>query len=334
MLQEPSGTIFSLLFGGLLLAGCLPTSSSSEGDAGSRIRPYAEQPRYWEFDGAPLMLLGGTRDDNLFQIDDLESHLDELVAAGGNYIRNTMSSRDSGNVWPFALDENGLYDLERPSDEYYDRFKRLLEATASRGIVVQIELWDRFDFAREFWLLNPLRPANNVNFTPEESGLANEYPGHPNENESAFFRSVPREDDNRLLLRYQQEHVDRILDIALPYPNVLYTMDNETSASPHWGAYWSRYVQDAADDLPVYTTEMWDAWDMRNEQHRETLDRPELYAFADVSQNNHNSGQEHWDNLQWVRTYTEAEIRPLNNVKIYGADGGRFGTSRDGVERF
>lgn len=68
---------------------------------------------------------------------------------------------------------------------------------------------------------------------------------------------------------------------------------------------------------------------------RRTLDHPERYDFADVSQNNHNSGQKHWENAVWVRRYVAERPRPINTVKTYGADGNRFGhTDRDGLERF
>ena len=324
---EDAGAAF-----GELTAGVAP---APEG-AGEPIRPHAANPSYWEYEGRPVLLLGGSREDNLFQIPDLQEHLDALVAAGGNYVRNTMSSRDSGNVWPFHRRADGRYDLDRLDDAYFERFERLLELAVERDVIVQVELWDRFDFAREPWLENPYRPANNVNYTVEESGLEDDYQRHPNDNENPFFRTIPENDDNRLLLRYQQVQVDRLLEISLEYPNVLYTMDNETSGTPQWGAYWSDYIRRRAAEreVEVYTTEMWDDWDIRSEQHRHTLDHPERYGFADISQNNHNSSDQHWGNLQWVRRYTADRPRPLNNVKIYGADGGRFGTSRDGVERF
>ena len=54
----------------------------------------------------------------------------------------------------------------------------------------------------------------------------------------------------------------------------------------------------------------------------------------DISQNNHQKGQAHWDNAQKQRGRIAEKVRPLNNVKIYGADGGRFGNDRDGMERF
>ena len=317
----------------LLLTSCHPHLFAQQRD---RLRPYDDNPRYWQYEREPVLLRGGSREDNLFQISDLEAHLDQLASVGGNYVRNTMSSRDEGNLWPFHRRADGRYDLERLNEEYFDRFEELLRLSRERDIIVQIELWDRFDFARAPWQDNPYRPANNVNYTPEESGLANAYPKHPGSNNNPFFRSVPAQNGNRLLLTYQQKQVDRLLDIALEYPNVLYVMDNETSANADWGAYWARYVEQRANEagVRVQTTEMWDAWDLKDEQHRRTLDHPDLYEFADVSQNNHNENQQHWDNLQWVRTYTAEAPRPLNNVKIYGADTGEYGTTRDALERF
>ena len=57
----------------------------------------------------PVLLLGGSKDDNLFQIPDLQAHLDEMRAAGANYIRNTLSDRRDGGfeVYPFARAADG-----------------------------------------------------------------------------------------------------------------------------------------------------------------------------------------------------------------------------------
>ncbi|MBI2423662.1 MAG: hypothetical protein HYV27_12605 [Candidatus Hydrogenedentes bacterium] len=300
------------------------------------IRPWPENPSYWQYRGAPVILLGGSVEDNLFQIPDLEAHLDLLSACGGNYVRNTLSSRDEGNVWPFAQREDGKYDLAQLNEAYYARLQALLDLALARNIIVQFELWDRFDYAMQYWEKNPFRPANNINYSEEESRLRNAYPDHPGGNANPFFRAEPEEENNTLLLGYQQKHIDRVLSISLPYPNVLYCMDNETGANPAWGAYWSGYVQATAAALgvEVYTTEMWDDWDLSAEQHRSTFDHPELYGFVDTSQNNHKRDQEHWDNLQWVRRYLGERPRPINHVKIYGADTGRYGTDVDGLERF
>lgn len=322
----------------LLLTACTPKNKENISNASSpaAIAPYAEDPRFWSYAGTPVLLLGGSREDNLFQIEGLAGHLDTLAAAGGNYIRNTMSSRDAGNLWPFFRLPDGRYDLDRFNEEYFNRLDTLLRLTAERDIIVQVEIWDRFDYARDPWLENPFRPSNNINYDSTESRMSNFYPRHPGRNDNPFFRTVPSLDNNALILTFQQSLVRRILQSTLAYDHVLYCMDNETSAHPDWGAYWARFIKAEAQkqDKAVYCTEMWDAWDLQNEQHQNTLDHPELYDFADISQNNHNKGQEHWDNLHWVRAYTAASPRPLNHVKIYGADTGRYGTDRDGIERF
>lgn len=328
--------IVALLAGVLLAAVGATAVPAQPSDTATAIRPSPEHPRYWQYEGEPVLLIGGSKEDNLFQASDLEAHLDRLVAAGGNYVRNTMSARDEGNAWAFHRGPDDTYDLNRPNEAYYRRLERLLRWAHERDVVVQIELWDRFDFAREPWLDNPFRPANNVNYTADEIGLENRYPDHPGSNNNPFFRSVPAQNDNESLRRYQEARIERLLDVSLRYPNVLYVVDNETSANPDWGAYWARFVEEAADSAgrPVQVTEMWDDWNLRGEQHRRTLDHPERYDYADVSQNNHQSDQQHWDNLMWVRRHTAGRPWVLNNVKIYGADAGRYGTTRDGVERF
>ena len=65
----------------------------------SYLKPYSENPKYWEYKGQPVLLLGGSKNDNLFQSQNLKEHLDELFEVGGNYIRNTMSCRNTNSVW-------------------------------------------------------------------------------------------------------------------------------------------------------------------------------------------------------------------------------------------
>lgn len=303
-----------------------------------RIRPYPANPWYWQYQGKPVLLLGGSKDDNLFQIPDLKEHLDEMAKAGANYIRNTMSDRpDKGfEVYPFARRADGKYDLDQWNPEYWQRFANLLRWTHEREIIVQIEVWDRFDHSLARWKLHPYNPANNVNYTYAESGFAPEYPDHPGANRQPFFFTTPRQRNNTVVLRYQQRFVEEILRHALPWPHVLYCMDNETSGEEAWSVYWAEFIQERARaaGVDVFLTEMWDDWDLRAARHRRTFDHPGCFAFVDVSQNNHQKGQTHWDNFQWARAYLAKQPRPINTVKTYGADGGRFGSTRDGLERW
>ncbi|MBN1420297.1 MAG: DUF4962 domain-containing protein [Planctomycetes bacterium] len=316
-------------------------NGDGNGDGGrdaDPIRPWAENPRYWQYGGHPVLLLGGSKDDNLFQIPDLEAHLDEMARAGANFIRNTMSDRkDKGfEVYPFERRPDGKYDLDRWNEEYWRRFSNMLALTHARGIIVQIEVWDRFDYSRDNWESHPYNPKNNVNYTYERSGFAEHYPDHPGRNRQPFFFTTPRQRNNTVVFPYQQRFVDKMLSYALRYGHVLYCMDNETSGDEAWGAYWAEHIKRRAAEAGTRAcvTEMWDAWDLKADEHRRTLDHPERYDFADVSQNNQKKGQEHWDNFQWVKARIAKAPRPLNTVKTYGADGGRFGNTRDGIERW
>jgi hypothetical protein len=176
------------------------------------LRPWADNSWYWSYRGAPVLLLGGSDDDNLFQWpeEELVAQLDRLSSGGGNVIRNTMSDRkDKGfEIYPHQQREDGEYDLNRWNEAYWTRFERLLRETTRRAIIVQIEIWDRFD-------------------------------------------------------------------------------------------------------------------------------HPDLYDFVDVSQNNHNSGEKHWDNFLYVKKYLSKNPRPMNTTKTYGASGNKFGhTDQDAIERF
>ena len=83
------------------------------------------------------------------------------------------------------------------------------------------------------------------------SGLKNHYPRHPATNDNPFFRSIPEQENHALLLKYQRAHIDRVLEISLKFPHVLYCMDNETKANSDWGAYWSKYIRTKALELGV-----------------------------------------------------------------------------------
>ena len=322
----------------LAIAGAL---CGDEPGAG-RIQPWEQNPSYWQYKGQPVLLLGGSKDDSLFQIPELKEHLDAIQAAGGNYIRNTMSDRPDHDfeVYAFLRLPDGKFDLEKWNDQYWTRFENLLRWTAERDIIVQIEVWDRFDYTdsgdSNRWQKHPYNPGNNINYTYEESGFAKRYPRHPGSNDQPFFFTTPKQRNNQVVLRFQQRFVDKLLSHSLRYQHVLYCMDNETSGEEEWAVYWSSYIQRRAEEsgTRVCVTEMWDDWDLTADRHRRTLDHGDRYDFADVSQNNQKKGQVHWDNFQWVRQHIASQPRPLNTVKTYGADGGRFGNSQDGIERW
>ncbi len=310
------------------------------------IKPYSENPRYWEYKGEPVLLLGGSKDDNLFMAENLEEHLDELQACGGNYIRNTMSARDSGNVFRFLIQPDGLYDLNKWNPEYWQRFENLLRLTSERDIIVQLEIWDRFDYSTANWEVSPWKPGNNVNYSEQETGLAKEYPDHPGKDKQPFFHSIPRMPDysNKLdiVRSYQENYIKKLLSYTLDYGNVLYCMDNETSTPPEWGRYWIAFIDSIAKEKgrEIYLTDMFDQFftPQTCPSCLQVLGNPDIYTFIDVSQiNSRNFNQSHWDTLQWIiQERDKFPLRPVNNTKIYGGENSTWGSgsNEDGVERF
>ncbi|MGF1584773.1 MAG: hypothetical protein ACFCUM_05595 [Bacteroidales bacterium] len=329
------------LISGLILTVAMLVSCNTESNQpvdATEIDISKNNVSYWSYKGEDVLLLGGSVQDNLFQIPDLTGHLDLLISSGGNYVRNTMSSRDSGNVWAFKRLENGLYDLNQWNDEYWERFSSFLNETSKRDIIVQIEIWATFDYYRENWDVNPFNPKNNINYDSRRSKLSEVVETHPIFTENNFFRSVPSQLAIARVLWYQQLFVDKILSYSLQQDNVLYCMDNETSVTADWGKYWALYIKKQATlaGKKVHTTEMWDPWDLSHPFHAETFDNPDIYTFVDISQNNHQSADAHWNNgiAQIERLRQMGNLRPVNNVKIYGNDGGTHKTTRDAIENF
>ena len=236
---------FLVLWVGLAL---ISAAAAEPQDPDGRIQTYKKNPRYWQYKGQAVMLLGGSEDDNLFQLPHLKKHLDAMKAAGANVIRNTMSDRkDRGfEVYPFKALGDGKYDLSKWNDEYWTRFSNMLRWTAERDIIVQIEIWDRFDYSRNNWPGHPYNPANNNNYTSKQSGLAGKYPDHPGRNKQPFFFTTPKQKNNTVVLQYQQRFVDKLLSYSLKYDHVLYCMDNETSAQEAWATHWAEHVRKRA----------------------------------------------------------------------------------------
>lgn len=306
----------------LISQGCTRESVPWEG--GNHIRPYTGNPFYWQYKSKPVLLLGATGNDNLFQNENLLTHLDSLKAAVGNYVRNTMSDRDPADLHAFGLTPGGKYDLNTWNDEYWGRFENLLKLARERDIIVQIEIWDRFDHSRDPWKTDPFNPANTVSYSFEETGLDSVYPLHPGSNVQPFFFSVPELDNNIILLEYQKKFVEKILSISLQYDNILYCIDNETSGREEWAIYWADFVKSVAGEKDIYITQMWDNWDVKTATHKRTLDHPARYRFIDISQNSQLAGPVNWSNAQYVFDYIKDKPRPVNSTKIYGSDSGSW----------
>lgn len=309
------------------------------------LKPYAKNPHYWQYKGKPVMLLGGSKTDHIFLLDDLKAHLDEMHAVGANYVRNTLSQREGKNLKAHQLLPNGKFDMNQWNKEYWKRFENMLKWTADREIFVQIEVWDRFDYSTTNWETSPWNPKNNVNYSYEQTGFASQHPEHPARDSQPFFHSVkdmPLYSKKLDIIRHHQERfVDKMLSHTLNYGHVLYCMNNETSTPTEWGKYWITFIKAKAAEkgVRVCLTDMFDdAFEAEKAKNTPIIFKDaDNYMFADISQvNSRNYDQTHWEKLQWLLKQVNTHPRPCNHTKVYGGGYYAFGTGgpEDGVERF
>ena len=220
-----------------------------------------------------------------------------------------MSQREEKELKPHKLLPDGKFDLDQWNEDYWNRFENMLRWTAERDIIVQIEVWDRFDYSTNYWETSPWNPGNNTNYTYEQTGFAAQYPKHSSQDLQPFFHTIkamPRYNKKLDLIRAHQEaFVARMLSYSLSYGHVLYCMNNETSTPAEWGQYWIEFIKARAADkgVSVCTTDMFDdAFQAEKAKHTPLIfNDAEHYMFADISQvNSRNYDEAHWDSLQWL----------------------------------
>ncbi len=335
------GLFFVLFSISTTLSNAQPIASENQ-----ELKPWTKDARYWQYKGEPILLLGGSKTDHLFLADNLLAHLNEIQEVGGNYVRNTMSQREDIHLKPYALQNDGTFNLDQWNTDYWSRFENMLKWTNERNIIVQIEVWDRFDYSRDFWDISPWNPGMNSNYSYEETGLSEVYPKHPSSDEHPFFHSIPgmpRYYPKLDKIRgYQEAFVSKMLSYSLKYDNVLYCMNNETTTPIAWGQYWIDFIQAKAAEkgVQIYTTDMFDDAHL-GEKAMSTptiFKNGQYYQFADISQvNSRNFDDDHWQTLLYLLSkVNETFKRPSNHTKIYGGGYKSFGTGgqEDGVERF
>lgn len=341
--SERVNVVFAIILFSLLATSCSQDSSNT---TSLEIKPWPENPYYWQYKGEPVILIGGSDDDNLFQWEkeELTKQLDLLQAYGGNFIRNTMSSRDSGNVEAFKKLEDGLFDLDRWNPEYWQRLENLLELAYERDIIIQIELWDPHDLfiQREHhykggWINRAFNPENNVNYTTANTGLPSiiDYSAIRDGADDHPFFHAPFEDKLFEVRKYQERYIEKVLETSLPYPNVLYCINNESHLDMRWSVYWLDYVRRIAKELgePIYITEM---------RLVPTTDVVKEYGFdyVEISQSaselfrpkGSGTGEGHFATIETLVDKLSENPVPLHSVKQYGTIRHPL-WSNEGIER-
>jgi hypothetical protein len=322
----------------------------------SALAQIAVDGRYWKYNGRRVLLLGGWNHGHNPFIDhdtdndkdkqgvstpkQIKNAMDELAAIGGNYLRCVLDPGMAAGIqgFDFCAKSRNQYDLNTMTGPFWERIEMFIDEAKKRDIIVQLEVWDRFDLidgSWRSWPVSPWNPKNNINYTTASSGLAESYrsfnthpflegiPGHP-KYENA---SESRKQKHDLVRSYQGKFIDKLLSITLKYNNVLYCMNNETHADPAWGQYWMKFIEDKANarGKSVSTTDMFD--DVFNAESSRgltyQLSNRDKYDYIDISQvNSRHADEEHWNKVKWIVDAAKKTNPPylLHMTKVYGND--------------
>ncbi len=228
----------------LMITGILLLSSLAA--QAEPVRVWRTNPRYFEFQGKPLVLL--TTDHHYGAVIDRDfdfaRYLDYLGRAGMNLTRiypggmfeppdkylkgNPLGPRAGRQILPWArsgksgahpqLGEPGhpsyKFDLDRWDPEYFSRLKAYVKLAAKKGIIVEIAFFN--GMYEDSWPLNALYHGNNIQgaggYEASECGL--------------FTTGDPR---NRDVLRYQKSYVVKLTEELNEFENVIFDLCDEPS---------------------------------------------------------------------------------------------------------
>ena len=314
--------------------------------------------RYWQYNGERVLLLGGwNHGHNPFIDHDTDNDRDnqrrqqpradrqmpwtKLASAGGNCLRCVLDPGMASGIqnMRFCAKSGEHYDLNTMTGPFWTRLDTFLKEAHKRHIIVQIEVWDRFDLidgSWGAWPVSPWNPKNNVNYTTASSGLATSYksfmrhpflqgvPGHPVYEKA----SESRRQKYDVVRRFQRQFMDKLLSVTLRYDNVLYCMNNETHEDPAWGQYWIKLIRNTARasrktrarrrtcSMMFTTRNALADWPI-SFRHRDK------YDYVDISQvNSRHADETHWNKTRWI-VEAAAKANPpclVHMTKIYGND--------------
>ncbi len=327
---------------------------SNDGSGG--IRPWSENPSYWEYKNKPTLLLGafnyghnpfieGSALDtiNKENLGYIIAQIDEMVKAGGNVLRCVLDpgSATVKGIDAYKKDSSGKFNLNFPEGEYWDKLSTFISEAEKRDVIVELEIWDRFDWQGKNWEFGPFNPLNNINYTVKNTNLKDTYelrevyrnhkmaigvPNHP-AYDSANAETKEKYD---LVRKYQEIFVSKVFDVGKTHSNVLYNISNETAEHPAWGEYWIKYLKRLAakENKKIVSTNMQDGIYHLEEsaELKHQIEHPEIYDYLDISQiNSRLRDEEHWQAVDWIVNSAYEKAILFNMIKLYGSDDVDFG---------
>lgn len=262
------------------------------------LRLLPENPRYAEFRGEPVMLVGSSEHYGaLVNLDfHYERYLDETRACGlnmvriftGTYIENAGAFNISVNTlapgpgraltpWarsevPGAADGGNKYDLTKWNPAWFQRLRAFVKAASERGIIVEVTLFCPF-YNDTLWAVSPMNAANHIN----GAGAG------------ARTQCFTLESD---LLPYQIALARRCAEELAGCDNVFLEVMNEPYQGGVPNSWQDRIVTELADAMPDPSTRLMIAVNVANYQAQVTTVHPDVsilnfhYAYPEAALQN------------------------------------------------
>ena len=198
------------------------------------LRRHPANPRYLEYQGKPILLIGGGEHYGaVLNLDfDYRRYLNTLEAEGikltrlftGSYVEkpgafgiqhNTLAPAPGKFICPWArsttsgyVNGGNQFDLERWDEAYFQRMKDFMNLAAQKGVIVELVFFSSL-YGDDGWRFSPLHPDNNINL------------------EQAVDRFKVHTLDNGPLLKYQEQLVRKLVRELNAFDNLYYEIQNE-----------------------------------------------------------------------------------------------------------
>jgi hypothetical protein len=282
----------------------------------NRVAVFPGNPHYLCVDGTPVFLIGATHAYGWTPISrphhDYRRDLSRLAAVidrvASPHVRGLVRVApyfpQLDGIQPWERGADGRYHLDRFNPEWEGRLTEFLDGAQARGLVVSLELWEDWSITRgpggafdpgpdQGWNVHPFNPQHNANYGPDA------LPATTSLVDAPFYRTIPALLNSRHVLPLQQLYAERLCALSGPYPNVIYSLSNESRAPLEWSRYWAAYLRERLGpgkligDMPSTNRR-----DGRGECDPElnplTLIAEDAYDYADVSQavSQHEFGEE------------------------------------------
>lgn len=200
------------------------------------LRIHPNNPKLFEFRGAPLVLLTATEHYGsvMNRPFNFEKYLADTAEKKITYTRlfilfrelqsainpySTCKPESPDYIAPFkrvgpvtALDWQPQFDLDQWNPELFDRLHRFLTLASNHSIIVEVVLLSN-TYGESIWALNPFHPRNNINAIEEIK-----WPEYMSQRAERLFS-------------YQSALVRKIVQETNPYDNVIYEICNEPGGS-------------------------------------------------------------------------------------------------------